>query len=138
GIPAINSPRYKRSRRMSSLAWTSLVLGLALGQDPGANPKASPLQADLVLQNSKIWTVNPGQPEAEAVAVWRGRIVAVGSNNDVKALIGPATRVLDGKGRRVVPGFYDSHVHLLASGMRLGEVALKDAKDEAEFGRRLR
>src|SRR5205085_9885811 len=57
---------------------------------------------------------------------------------DVKPLIGGKTRVLDLKGRRVVPGFYDSHVHLLAGGLGLGEVALKDAKDEAEFGRRLR
>jgi len=36
-----------------------------------------------------------------------------------------------------VPGFYDSHVHILGSGMRLSQVALKDAADEAEFGRRL-
>jgi predicted amidohydrolase YtcJ len=121
---------------MASFAWTSLLLGLLAGQDPGAKP--NPFQADLVLQNGKVWTVNPGQPEAEAVAVWRGRIVAVSGNADVQRLIGPGTRVLDGKGRRVVPGFYDSHVHLLASGMRLSQVALKDAKDEAEFGRRLR
>ena len=60
------------------------------------------------------------------------------SKVDIKPLIGPHTRVIDLKGRRVVPGFYDSHVHLLGSGLRLAEVALKDAKDEAEFGRRLR
>jgi predicted amidohydrolase YtcJ len=94
--------------------------------------------ADLVLVNGKVWTVNPRQPEAEAVAVWRDRVLAVGKNDDIKALAGPKTRVIDLKGRRVVPGFYDSHVHLLGSGMRLGEVALKDAKDEAEFGKRLR
>ena len=57
----------------------------------------------------------------------RDRILAVGKNDDVKPLIGPKTRVIDLKGRRVVPGFYDSHVHLLGSGLRLGEVALKDA-----------
>jgi predicted amidohydrolase YtcJ len=94
--------------------------------------------ADLVLVNGKVWTVNKSQPEAEAVAVWRDRILAVGKSDDVKALAGPKTRVIDLKGRRVVPGFYDSHVHLLGSGMRLGEVALKNAKDEAEFGKRLR
>src|SRR5205814_8927523 len=66
------------------------------------------------------------------------RLLAVGSSADVRSLIGPRTRILDLHGRRVVPGFYDSHVHLLGSGLRLGEVALKDAKDEAEFGRRLR
>ena len=93
--------------------------------------------ADLVLINGKIWTVNKAQPEAEAIAVWHGRILAVGKNVEVQALAGPATRVIDLRGRRVVPGFYDSHIHLLGSGQRLSEVALKDAADEAEFGKRL-
>ena len=93
--------------------------------------------ADLVLINGKIWTVNKVQPEAEAIAVWHGRILAVGKNVEVQALAGPATRVIDLRGRRVVPGFYDSHIHLLGSGQRLSEVALKDAADEAEFGKRL-
>jgi predicted amidohydrolase YtcJ len=97
-----------------------------------------PKVADLILLNGKIWTVNKSQPEAEAVATWRDRILAVGSSADLRKLAGPNTRIIDLKGRRVVPGFYDSHVHFLGSGMRLSEVALKDAKDEAEFGRRLR
>jgi predicted amidohydrolase YtcJ len=95
------------------------------------------LAADLVLTNGKIWTVNAAQPECEAVAIWRDRILAVGTSADIGALTGPRTRVIDLKGRRVVPGFYDSHVHLLGSGLRLSQVALKDAKDEAEFARRL-
>ena len=94
--------------------------------------------ADLVLWNGKIWTVNKDQPEAEGLAIWHGRIVAVGKNDDIKPLIGAGTKVVDLKGRRVVPGFYDSHVHLLGSGQRLSEVALKDAENEEEFGRRLR
>jgi hypothetical protein len=94
--------------------------------------------ADLLLLNAKVWTVNAKQPDAEAIAVWHGRILAVGSSADLRALTGPKTQVLDLKGKRVLPGFYDSHVHLLGSGQRLGEVALKDAKDEEEFGRRLK
>jgi predicted amidohydrolase YtcJ len=94
--------------------------------------------ADLVLLHGKVWTVNPAQREAEAVAVWRGRLLAVGRDADVRPLIGARTRVLDLKGRRVLPGFHDSHVHLLGSGLRLSQVALKDAPDEAELGRRLR
>src|SRR5438552_10715336 len=94
--------------------------------------------ADLVLWNGKIWTVNKDQPEAEGLAIWHGRIVAVGKNDDIKPLIGAGTKVIDLKGRRVVPGFYDSHIHLLGSGERLSEVALKDAENEEEFGRRLR
>jgi predicted amidohydrolase YtcJ len=96
------------------------------------------MPADLVMVDARIWTVNRAQPEAEALAVLGGRIVAVGKSADVRRLVGPKTRVLEAKGQRVVPGFYDSHVHLLGSGLRLSEVALKDAKDEAEFGKRLR
>jgi predicted amidohydrolase YtcJ len=103
-----------------------------------ATPAAAAGAADLVLLGGKVWTVNARQPEAEAVAVWRDRVLAVGTTEEVRKLAGPATRVIDLKGRRVVPGFYDSHVHLLGSGLRLGEVALKDAADEEEFGRRLR
>jgi predicted amidohydrolase YtcJ len=93
--------------------------------------------ADSIFVNGRIWTVNKAQPEAEALAVWHGRILAIGGDSDIKALAGSGTRVIDLKGRRVLPGFYDSHVHLLGSGQRLSEVALKDAPDEAEFGRRL-
>jgi predicted amidohydrolase YtcJ len=99
---------------------------------------ALPVAADLVLLDGKIWTVDPARPEADALAAWHGRILAVGSNADVRRLIGPKTRVLHLHGRRVLPGFYDSHVHLLSSGLRLAQVALKDAPDEAEFGKRLR
>jgi predicted amidohydrolase YtcJ len=105
--------------------------GLLLAADPQPGP------ADLVVLNARIWTVNKTQPEAQALAVWRDRIVAVGGNDAVRPLAGPRTRVLDLHGRRVVPGFYDSHVHLLGSGQRLSQVALKDTDDEAEFGRRL-
>jgi predicted amidohydrolase YtcJ len=102
-----------------------------------AGRAADPPAADLVLLNGKVWTVDRGRPEAEAVAVWRDRIRAVGTSDDVRRLAGPGTRVIDLAGQRVVPGFYDSHVHMLGSGLRLSQVALKDAADEAEFGRRL-
>ena len=55
-----------------------------------ADPTVS---ADAVLLNGKIWTVDPAKPEAEAVAVWRGRILTVGTDAEVKALAGPGTTV---------------------------------------------
>jgi predicted amidohydrolase YtcJ len=100
-------------------------------------PPAPPGQADVVLRHGKIWTVCPDHPEAEALAVRGSRILAVGRNADVRSFIGPGTKVIDLKGRRVLPGFHDSHVHLLSAGQRLSQVALKGADDEAEFGRRL-
>jgi predicted amidohydrolase YtcJ len=126
----------KQSVVLSLFLMVPLILGEtnpSFGDDSPA-----PACATLVLRGGKIWTVNQRQPQAEALAIWRDRILAVGSEADVKRLIGPATRVIDLQGRRVLPGFHDSHVHLLSSGLRLSQVALKDAADEAEFGRRLR
>lgn len=126
-----------RSFRLTWCAAFALLLGenqlLEAGDKPGPGQAA-----DVVLLHGKVWTVNRGQPEAEALAIGRDRILTVGSDRDMQPHIGPRTRVIDLKGRRVVPGFYDSHIHLLGSGQRLSEVALKDARDEAEFGRRLR
>ena len=64
----------------------------------------SPLAADLVVLNAKVWTVNKKQPEAEALAVLKDRIVFVGSAKQARSLIGANTRVLDLAGKRVVPG----------------------------------
>jgi hypothetical protein len=93
--------------------------------------------ADLVVVNAKIWTVNREQPEVEAAAAWRGRILAVGTTSEVRGYVGPKTVVVDARGRRVTPGFHDCHLHFLGSGLRMQQVALKDARDAAEFGKRL-
>ena len=71
--------------------------------------------ADLVFRNGRIYTVNPNQPWAEAVAVKEGRLVSVGSNDDVKGLIGTETEVVDLGDRLMIPGIYDSHVHLVCA-----------------------
>jgi predicted amidohydrolase YtcJ len=111
-----------------------LLVGLSASAHPIDPPKVS---ADLILVNAKIWTVDRERPEVEAAASWNGRILALGTTTEIRTLAGPKTVVIDARGRRVVPGFHDSHLHLLGSGLRLTEVALKDAADEAEFGRRL-
>jgi predicted amidohydrolase YtcJ len=95
-------------------------------------------EVDLALINGKVWTVEPKQPTAEAIGIIRDRIVFVGSTAELKKQISSKTTVIDLEGRRVVPGFYDSHVHLLSAGLGLARVSLKDANDEAEFGKRLR
>ncbi|MGH9400310.1 MAG: amidohydrolase [Thermoanaerobaculia bacterium] len=93
--------------------------------------------AALVLLSAKIWTGDPARPEAEALSVEGGRIVAVGSNADVMARKGPHTRVLDAKGRRVVPGFIDSHAHMTMGGLNLHAVDLRRTRDPADFTRQL-
>ena len=73
--------------------------------------------ADLILHHGKIVTVDPSFRVAEAIAVRDGRIAAVGSDREILAQRGPATRVIDLEGRTVLPGLADSHVHALSAGL---------------------
>jgi len=70
---------------------------------------------DLAFRNGKFYTINPEQPWAEAVAVREGRLVRVGANADVEECIGPDTEVVDLEERLVIPGIYDTHVHLVTA-----------------------
>jgi hypothetical protein len=108
---------------------------LMLASTLAVNPLVS---ADLVLVNGKVWTVDPQQPEAQAIAVWNGQILKVGSDEEVKKLVGANTKVIDVGGKRVMPGFTDSHLHFLGGGLQLARVELKDCPNEAEFGKRLK
>ena len=112
----------------------ALLLAAALASPCRADPPA----ADVVLLGGKVWTVCRDRPEAQALAVSGGRVLAVGTDAEVRPLIGPRTQVIELRGRRVLPGFHDSHLHLLSAGQRLSQATLRDAADEAEFGRRLR
>jgi predicted amidohydrolase YtcJ len=69
--------------------------------------------ADLVMLDARILTVDEQFTEARGLAVRDGRFVAVGSNEDIKAYVRTATRVIEGRGRTVVPGLIDTHVHAL-------------------------
>ena len=73
-------------------------------------------QADLVLTNGKIITVDERFTIGQAVAIAGDRIVAVGSNDEINRLAGPAARRIDLRGRSVVPGLIDNHLHLLRAG----------------------
>jgi predicted amidohydrolase YtcJ len=70
-----------------------------------------PQDADLVVFNAKVYTVDARAPRAEAFAVKAGRFVAVGSTQDMKALIGKDTQSFDAKQMTIVPGFIDCHNH---------------------------
>jgi predicted amidohydrolase YtcJ len=66
---------------------------------------------ELILHNANIWTVNAAEPRAQAVAIARGRFLAVGSNSDVMNLAGAGARKIDLGGKTVLPGFIDAHSH---------------------------
>jgi hypothetical protein len=89
-------------------------------------PAADP---DLVLLNGKVWTGNAAQPEAEAVVIRGGKVDFVGTTAEAKQKTKDGDKVVDLKGRRVVPGFHDSHAHFLGGGQSLSRVDLKRLAD---------
>jgi predicted amidohydrolase YtcJ len=73
--------------------------------------------ADIIVRNAKIHTGDPRLPQAEAIAIRDGVITAVGDDKDVAGQVGPATRVVDALGRRVIPGLNDAHLHVIRGGL---------------------
>jgi hypothetical protein len=86
-----------------------------------------------LLVNGKFWTVNPQQPQAEAVAIRGNRIAAVGTTAEIMTLKSEGTPVLDLEGKRVLPGFNDSHVHFFQGGAALAGPQLRYSKSQEEF-----
>lgn len=95
-------------------------------------------KADLILYNARLYTVDPARPWAEAVACAHGRIVAVGSNEEILDLADRTTRRIDAGGRLVLPGLTDAHVHFLQYAIRRQEVSLFGVRDFEEVRRRVR
>lgn len=75
------------------------------------------IPADVVIRDAAVYTLNPDQPWAEAVAIRDGKIVLVGSLEDADALIGTNTSVISHPGGMVLPGFQDAHLHPYTSGI---------------------
>jgi predicted amidohydrolase YtcJ len=85
--------------------------------------------ADVILIHAKIYTVNARQPWAQALAIRDGKILAVGTDGDITQYRGPSTKVIDGNGRLVLPGFTDCHVHFMDGSFSLQQVNVEDAKN---------
>ncbi|MEP6704289.1 MAG: amidohydrolase [Acidobacteriota bacterium] len=94
--------------------------------------------ADIVVSNANIHTMNVTQKHATSIAVLGNKIISVGSDADTRSLIGPKTRVIDAKGKLVVPGFNDAHVHFSETGAQLSSVDLRSAKTPQEFVERIK
>jgi predicted amidohydrolase YtcJ len=104
----------------------------------GAPAFGQKMSADLIVVNAKVRTMDANKPTAEAFAVLGNRIIAVGTNSEIRQLSGANTKTIDASGRLVIPGFNDSHVHFLDGGAGLSSVDLRDAKTPQEFVERIR
>jgi predicted amidohydrolase YtcJ len=89
------------------------------------------LAPELILVNGHFHTVDEAQPVVTAVAIRDGRFLAVGSDDEMRALAAPATQIEDLGGATVVPGLIDAHNHLLSTGRMLREVQLFDTRSIA-------
>lgn len=98
---------------------------------------ASAKEANLILVNAKVWTENPAQPTAQAIALEGSHILAVGDNAAIRKLAGPDTRLIDLGGRLLLPGFNDAHVHFMIGGGSLITVQLGTANSQAELRERV-
>ena len=101
------------------------------------SPASRPAAPTLAVVNARVWTADPRRPWADAVAVAGDRIAAVGSSAEIKKQVTSETRVIDARGRMIVPGFIDSHIHFLEGGVGLASVQLRDARTREEFVRRI-
>lgn len=120
-----------RERKSGSVVLLVLALVSAW-----ASPRAQE-RADLVLRGGKIVTMNPKQPQAEAIAIVGRRIARVGSDREIEEMIGPNTRVIELRGRLVVPGFIESHGHLLGLGQSRLVLDLRGTRSAEEVAERV-
>lgn len=96
------------------------------------------ISLDAAILNATVITVDDKMSKAEAVGILNGRIAAVGTNEEIKPMIGKNTKVIDAKGKTVVPGFHDSHMHPLLVGHFARGVHLTDVKDIPEMLERIK
>ena len=110
----------------------AVVIGFVVAACGGAQAQRA-ARADLILLHGKIVTVDPADRVAQAMAVTAGKIVAVGSDQEIESRVGEGTRVIDLRGRTVTPGLIDSHAHFSAAAelysVELSDVAITRMAD---------
>jgi len=115
-----------------------LISTLLFSVSAVAAPDAPAQPADVIITNARVYTVNPQQKWAEAIAIRGDRIAAVGTRKEVELLRGPATKVIDAGGRLLLPGFADCHIHFMQGSLGLTRVDLNGVVTVAEIQKRVK
>ncbi|MGQ0543398.1 MAG: amidohydrolase [Blastocatellia bacterium] len=105
-----------------------LLVGFAFASNEGA---------DLVIINAKVRTMAKENPAAEAIAVAGNEIIAVGTTKSILKFAGKETKIIDAKGRLVLPGFNDAHVHFMNIGTLFSTIDLRSVKSSKEMEEKL-
>src|SRR5579863_3295208 len=117
--------------------FSGIFAAVALGICAPVSLRANP--ADMVLVNGRIATLDGTSSIREALAIEAGRIVATGNSEEIRKLVGTATKIIDLGGRAVIPGLIDSHIHSIRAGFRYAnEVRWDGATSIVEALERLR
>ncbi len=120
------------NKRIYRFTFIIFLFVLVIGLAASIQKKQTPV-AELVLQNGKIITLDESSPEVEALAVYQGRILAIGTTKEIKPYVAKSTRIIDLKGKLAIPGFIESHGHFLSLGRSKMQLDLTKIKnwDEA-------
>jgi len=93
--------------------------------------------ADIIVIHGRVYTENPKQPWAQAVAIYKGKIVAVADDAAIQRMRGMGTKVINATGKLVLPGFTDCHIHFFEGSVKLSWVNLEDAKNLGDIRAKL-
>jgi predicted amidohydrolase YtcJ len=116
--------------------WLNMLFLAAAVAFPAAAESSHP--ADVILVNARIYTVNPQQAWADAIAVQGDKILAVGERAKIETYRGKTTKVIDAQGRLVLPGFTDCHIHFMDGSLGLTRVDLNGAGTVGEIQKRVK
>src|SRR5438874_1729369 len=120
-------------RTLCRLLAIAIIISLCASLQAASPPSNA---ADTVILNARIYTVNPQQTWAEALAISGEKIIAVGSTNEIQKYRNASTKIIDAQGHLVLPGFVDCHIHFMDGSTGLTRVDLNDAKTVAEIPKR--
>jgi len=102
----------KKKNRMHRYACVAILLALLMTAHPAVGQQQAG-EADVVYKNGFVYTVDGMRTRAQAFAVRDGKFFKVGTNDDMKTVTGPDTKTVDLKGKMVMPGLVDTHIHCL-------------------------
>jgi predicted amidohydrolase YtcJ len=94
--------------------------------------------ADVILTNANVITMNKQKPQAQALAIKEGKIIQVDSNDEAQALTGKDTKIIDLRGKTIIPGLIDAHAHMLALAPTERWIELRDVASIKEIQQKLK
>jgi predicted amidohydrolase YtcJ len=135
-LAPLEEVRVQIRRRYLTVALVAALLFTASASWAQQSARVAP--ADIIIVHAKIYTMDEKRPWAQSLATRKGKIVAVGTDEEVGRLRGIGTKFIDAGGKLVLPGLTDCHIHFIDGGFSLKRANLEDAKDVSEIQGRLR